>query len=159
MRTHTFTAVVIGSWLAAAIVLAAADDTTNDDVQKELKKLEGTWVWVSAEHNGRQVTDDFKDFRLILKGDKLTIKKGDDAATGSLKLDLSKKPKMITLSAVTWRGREVPDSVLGIYALDGDTLKVCYTSQGGERPKAFNTKDGTNLNPITLEVYEREKTK
>jgi uncharacterized protein (TIGR03067 family) len=152
MRTHALMLVVIGSWLAASVSPAAADDT-----EKELKKFEGTWLLVSSEHNGQQLPkDDLKDFRLTIKGDQFTSKQGTMTIAGTLKIDPSQKPKVVDATA-TQDGKKVAS--LGIYELDGDAMKVCYVAEGSERPKAFSTKGGTNDKPVMLDVYKREKAK
>jgi uncharacterized protein (TIGR03067 family) len=43
---------------------------------------------------------------------------------------------------------------LGIYALDGDTLKICYTMPGGERPKDFDSAVGSGRYSAT---WKRKK--
>jgi uncharacterized protein (TIGR03067 family) len=158
MRTHTLIAVVLGSWIAGAVPLAVADDTEKQEaVQKELKKFEGTWVMVAAERNGVKAPEDaVKTVRVIIKGDKFTIKEGDNTIEGTIVLDPSKNPRAYAASA-TENGKKI--STVGIYEFDGDTLKVCYTPEGEERPKEFSTKGGTDEHPIMLGVYKREKAK
>ena len=39
---------------------------------------------------------------------------------------------------------------IGIYELDGDKLKVCFTYPGGQRPKEFSDK-------LLMMVWKREK--
>jgi hypothetical protein len=46
--------------------------------------------------------------------------------------------------------------MLGIYALDGDTLKVCYDPQGQDRPKEFKSAADSN---VTFAVCKRVKAK
>jgi uncharacterized protein (TIGR03067 family) len=38
----------------------------------------------------------------------------------------------------------------GIYALEGDTLKICVNMENGERPKEFSSKPGLNQFVMTL---------
>ena len=158
MRTDTLVVVVIGSWLAATVMLAAAEEGTKQEVvQKELKKFEGTWVIASMERNRERAPKEaLKGIRLIIKGDKFAIKDGNMTLEGTFKVDPSQKPKVLDATA-TEDGKK--ETTVGIYEFDGDTLKVCYTPEGGERPKEFSTKAGTNEHPIMLDVYEREKAK
>ena len=41
-----------------------------------------------------------------------------------------------------------------IYELDGDTLKICYTLEGKDRPAGFESKEGTETLLVT---YKRAK--
>ena len=41
-----------------------------------------------------------------------------------------------------------------IYELSGDTLRVCYAFDGGERPMELATREGS---PWVLVTYKREK--
>jgi uncharacterized protein (TIGR03067 family) len=158
MKTHTLMAVVIGSWLVVTVSSFAADDKTKQEaVQKELQKLEGTWAMVSAEQNGEAAPKDaIQNIRVIFKGDKLTIKRGDVSLEGTIVVDPTQKPVAYDATA-TQNGKKL--STLGIYEIDGDTLKVCYVPEGGKRPKEFSTKGGTADHPIMLGVYKREKAK
>ena len=156
MRMHRLIVVVIGSWIAMASSLAAADDTEKQEaVKKELKRFEGNWVMVSAERNGVEAPKDFVNkVRMTIKGDKFTFKEGESTIEGTIVLDPSKKPRAYDASA-TQNGKKM--STVGIYEFDGDTLKVCYTPEGGERPKEFATKGGTDDHQIILAVYKRQK--
>ena len=41
------------------------------------------------------------------------------------------------------KGQGKGQTVLGIYALEGETLKLCYALPGRERPKTFTTAEGS----------------
>jgi uncharacterized protein (TIGR03067 family) len=149
MRAETLAVVVIGCLLAASVRLVAADEATKQEaIKKELKKFEGTWTMVSAELSGVKVHNDVsKNIRVIIKGDTLMNK--DRGTTTELTIvldDPSKKPR--AYSATGTRNGD-KQSTVGIYDMDGDTLKVCFTSEGGERPNVFSTKGGTQDHPIT----------
>jgi uncharacterized protein (TIGR03067 family) len=98
--------------------------------------IQGAWIAASAETSGKKVGDDqVKQCRLNFDGDKIEIVgliqgKGK----GTFKLDPTKKPKAIDIF--------IPDEddVLGVYELDGKTLKLCLTAGGGDRPKDFTGK-------------------
>jgi uncharacterized protein (TIGR03067 family) len=54
-------------------------------------------------------------------------------------------------------GTEGPNkgkTMLAIYELEGDSMKVCYDMSGKERPTEFKTKPGTAQ---FLAKYKREK--
>jgi uncharacterized protein (TIGR03067 family) len=106
-----------------------------------------------------QTKDDTEDHRLIFSGDEFSIKKGDETVIkGKFKIDSSKKPKQIELE-ITQASNEQFDgkTAVGIYELDGDTLKWCSNKPGdSERPKEFASDGGTSHLLVTL---KREKAK
>src|SRR5690348_6922028 len=103
---------------------ARADDKA--DVEKELKKFQGTWTFESVETGGKQEpAADFKGMTVIFEGGKYTVKKGDEVIqVGTQKLDPSKSPK--TLDVTVADGLNKGALMLGIYEITGDTLKVCF---------------------------------
>jgi hypothetical protein len=58
-----------------------------------------------------------------------------------LKLDPAKTPKTVDASIV--RGPQKGEVLLGIYSLEGDTLKVCLQMSGQERPTEFTAQAGS----------------
>jgi len=147
--------VVAVTLFACATCPGAVDDANEEVVKKELKKLEGTWALTSAERNGEKApAEAINDFRLVIKGNKLTIRVGGPPLEGTLTVDPSKKPSSYDATiAIDDRER----TSVGIYEFDGDTLKICFTDKGGERPKEFSTKGGTEEQPLSLHVYKRQK--
>jgi hypothetical protein len=47
-----------------------------------------------------------------------------------------------------------PKGVKGIYEIDGDTLRICVAKKGKERPKTFESKEGSGH---VLTVMKRVK--
>jgi uncharacterized protein (TIGR03067 family) len=66
--------------------------------------------------------------------------KKEDASEATFKIDPKAKPKALDITFTA--GRFKGDTVLAIYEIDGDTLKVCYstTEDGKGRPTEFDTK-------------------
>jgi uncharacterized protein (TIGR03067 family) len=141
MKWTVLTVMVVG-------LLVAADDPKDD-----LKKLEGTWTLVSGEKDGEKAGEAIlKTAKLVIKGDHHDVKIGDDVFKGTHKIDASKKPH--TIDAIDTEGVFKGKTTLGIYALEGDTFKVCFAKPGQDRPKEFSTKSGTGH---ILHVWKREK--
>src|SRR5262249_14318310 len=100
---------------------AWADDKA--DIEKELKKFQGTWSFESSEAGGQKLpADELKELILVFEGNKFTVKKGDQVVqVGTEKIDPSKSPK--TVDVTITEGPEKGAVMLGIYEIDGDTLK------------------------------------
>jgi len=123
---------IFGGWLIAA---EAQDD------QKELKKLEGTWVMVSGEAKGEKLSEQtVKNATLTIVGDKHTVKVGEDTLIGTHKLVPTKKPKEIDVTDT--EGPFKGKTLLGIYKLGKGEFTVCFAPPGKGRPKKFTTKSG-----------------
>ena len=75
-----------------------ADDKV--DLEKEVKKFQGTWTFESHESGGKELpAGELKGLILIFEGDKHTVKKGDEVIQGGMqKLDPSKSPKTIDVT-------------------------------------------------------------
>jgi uncharacterized protein (TIGR03067 family) len=141
-----------------ALGLLVGADSPNDDAKKVQEKLQGTWKAVTAERRGKSKEDD-EEHHLIFDGNKFSIKRaGQTMIQGTFKLDPSKKPKEIDMKITEdENGKHQGKTALGIYALDGDTLKWCVAEPGTtERPKEFSAPADTKLMFITL---KREKSK
>jgi uncharacterized protein (TIGR03067 family) len=141
-----------------ALGLLVGADSPKEEVKKFQEKLQGTWKPVSVEQRGESKEDD-EDHRLIFDGNKFRIKRGDQPIIqGTFKLDPSKKPKQIDMKITEdENGKHKGQTALGIFALDGDTLKWCIAEPGTtERPKEFSAPADTKLMFIT---FKREKSK
>ena len=130
---------------------AGADDKA--DVEKELKKFQGTWTFESVEAGGKKLpADQFKGITVTFEGDKYAVKKGDEVVEAATqKLDPSRSPK--TLDAKVTDGPNKGAVILGIYEISGDTLKVCFDPEGKKRPMEFKGESGSQ----TLVVHKRVK--
>ena len=130
---------------------ARQDDKAN--VEKELKKFQGTWTFESVEAGGKEVpAAEFKGITVTFEGDKYTVKKGDEVIqAATLKLDPSKSPK--TLDVTVAEGPNKGAVLLGIYEISPDTLKVCFDPEGKKRPTQFTSASGSQ----TLVVHKRVK--
>lgn len=96
------------------------------------KKLVGTWKGrVDNGATGHKLVITTK----LIKG---TKDEKRDLGDGTFKLDLTKKPWR--MDAAHSKGRRKGQTYLGIYMLDGDTLKWCVSTPGNERPTEFATK-------------------
>ena len=129
--------------VAAVMCLISSTARPDDKADLEKEKFKGTWTIESSETGGKTVPpDDLKGLIATFEGDKLTLKKGDTVILGgTLKLDPSKSPKAIDVTMV--EGPNKGTVMLGIYEIDGDTLKVCFDPQGKKRPTEFKSPAGS----------------
>lgn len=127
--------------------------TDKADVEKELKKFQGTWTFESVVAGGKKVpADAFKGVTITFEGDKYTVQKGDEVIQAATqKLDPSKSPKALDVTVA--EGPNKGTVILGIYEISGDTLKVCFDPEGKQRPTQFKSASGSQ----TLVVHKRAK--
>jgi uncharacterized protein (TIGR03067 family) len=147
MKTSLLAALAVTSlWAAYA---------TAGEAKKDLDKFQGTWVPVRVEVNGKpSPKESLESIKLEVKGDQFAITIGDMTVKGTLKLDPSQNPKAYDATGVR-DGKEV--KTVGIYAFEGEDLKLCYSAAPGARPKEFSSKGGTDKNRVVLAVYKKAK--
>src|SRR5436305_1791551 len=77
-----------------------ADD--KGDVEKELKKFQGSWTFESVETGGKKLpVEPFKGMTIAFTGDKYAVKNGDDAVeSATQKIDPSKSPKTMDAKVI-----------------------------------------------------------
>src|SRR5437868_4456841 len=125
-----------------ALSFLAADGSKQDETKKDLQKLQGTWAFVAIEENGvKKSPHDLKGMEDRLNwtftGSQLIRNLGSELAKGKFRINATKQLKEIDLFDYAKKG----DVIQGIYAFDGDQLKICLGSlQGGERPKSFGSR-------------------
>jgi uncharacterized protein (TIGR03067 family) len=136
------------------IGLLVGADAPADAVKKELAQLEGDWTMVSGERDGQAIPAEYlKNGKRVFKDGEVTVTLGDMLLMkAKVTLDPGKKPKAIDY--------DVTDGLLkgmkqvGIYEIDGDTIKFCFTNPDKDRPTDFTTKEGSGR---TLSVWKRAK--
>ena len=133
--------------LAAIGCLLLTHDAVAHAADADLQPLQGKWIVDSFAYNGNPV-DVMQGAVREFKEDKYTLApKVGDAINGVAKLDSTKNPKEIDLEV---NGR----TLKGIYALDGDSLRMSYTLNGDERPTELVSKPDSG---IVLVVHKRAK--
>ncbi len=123
-------------------------------VQDELKRFEATWKFVSIDAEGRPVPAElFKDDTLTLKGKRFTSTVRGRSTGGVFKIDPTAVPKTIDITFTDGPGKD--NSQKGIYELDGETQKICWSAPGKPRPTEFEAKPRSGR---ILQVLEKVKT-
>ena len=136
---------------ACPLLLVAGD---SDAVKKDMTQLQGEWSMVSGEIDKQPMPEALlKGSKRVAKGDETTVTIGGMLfMKAKFTVDPSKKPK--TIDYMMTEGLTKGKTQLGIYELDGDTVKFCFAKPGQDRPPEFVTKEGSGR---TLSVWKREK--
>ena len=115
--------------------------------------IDGKWSVSTAELAGDALpTELFQKMTLILDKEKYTLKSERLDDTGTMVADTTKKPMQLDIKGV--EGPNKGKTLLAIYELDGDSLKICYDLEGKARPTEFKTTKGTKQ---FLVLYKRIK--
>lgn len=135
--------ILIAGWMEAGV---CAGETAPADDAAERKKLAGFWKGFAVEGKGEK--PDQGPVKLELTISEKTIKgiekKGEgqiDHGEGSYTFDLTGTPRVLDAAKTNERGRK--EEWVGIYELDGDTLKWCVGRK--TRPATFETFKGQFL--------------
>jgi uncharacterized protein (TIGR03067 family) len=135
--------------LLGLALTVAAPGPKDKEKDKTPQKLDGAWVVEKIEGKGDkkegEVTFTFAD-------GKISIKAGgrDRAEDAAYTADAAKKPAEIDIKP--GKGQDV----LGIYEIDGDTLKICF-SAGGARPTEFKADEGSRTILVVLKRSKGDK--
>ncbi len=144
---------VVGLFIIAGSTMAA-DDSDN---KKLFKALEGAYKMTAAEASGEfKPPPGFLDSieKVTIKGNKLSFFfKGEggksEEKTATIALDAAAAPAHFDVMPED--GPNKGKTILGIVALEGETLKLCFNhAPGGNRPAEFKTAKGDNDMNCTL---------
>jgi uncharacterized protein (TIGR03067 family) len=124
----------------------ASGDPLGEAFTKELKALAGTWRPISAENNGyRASEEDLKGTVWIRDADgKWTMRRDGKTVVewAVQKIDATNNPKTIDIEITAGGYKGVV--YLGIYELEGDTLRICFAlPDRDERPTEFSATQGS----------------
>ncbi len=135
----------------ASLLIALLPTAAPADEKAELKKLEGTWKVVKIVNDGQEGdTEQLKDQRIIISGNKYTLKHPEHSSKGELELDPDQNPAHMDASYATDSGET--GRVECIYKIEGDKLSICWNQDS--RPSSFQAEAGSGNR---LMVFEREK--
>lgn len=106
----------------------------------EKKAMQGTWSATKAAKNGEDLAaEDLKSMKIVIKDDVITVAMGTESNSISFVLNRIASPNQ--LDALILDGPAKGKTRLGIFEIQDDVLKICWSS-GEKRPKKFNGDQG-----------------
>jgi uncharacterized protein (TIGR03067 family) len=110
--------------------------------QKELDRLTGEWSGVALVMNGQDIPADFfKGSTRVVKGNETTVTIGGQVVLkATFTVDPSKSPKTIDYTIA--EGPDKGKQQLGIYEVENELAKFCFSTPGKDRPTEFASKAG-----------------
>jgi uncharacterized protein (TIGR03067 family) len=138
--------------MTAAVCLVFGADDVQEAAKKDLAKLQGEWSMISAQQDGQEASKDLiRGSKRVCKEDELTVTIDDLLyMKAKITLDPSKKPKAIDYKVI--EGFKKGKTLLGIYEVEGDTVKFCFARPGKDRPDDFTADTGSGR---TASVWKR----
>ena len=130
-----------------------SNDLNSEAVRKDLESLQGEWTMVSGNLLGSPISRP-SECKLQCKGDEMTGFNGRESlpTTAKIIIDPSKNPKTIDFNFLNRPGDiyGTGNCCLGVYELDGDTLKICHCPSGGATHpvSGWHPKRPADLSPI-----------
>ncbi len=138
-------------WVMCSLILGTALLPAFAQPADDAKRLHGTWTATQAERDGK-AAEDALGHRLSFTGSRFQIRSKDGKVlyAGTVRVDASAKPAAIDFAHT--EGDLKGKSWKGIYALDGDTLKICDNAPNLDksRPTALEAKSGSGYVLVTF---------
>jgi uncharacterized protein (TIGR03067 family) len=139
--------------LVLVTVVASAAWAGGAGGNAERKALQGTWKPVAADYAGAKIPQgELNKIMLQVVGDEYIVHADKAVDRGTVKIDAGKKPKAMDITGTD--GPNKGKTMLAIFELEKDTLRVCYDLQGKERPTEFSS---SKEKPYFLVTYKRTK--
>ncbi|MCI0642164.1 MAG: sigma-70 family RNA polymerase sigma factor [Gemmataceae bacterium] len=134
---------------SAPVALIGDEAPKKPEVKTDKELLQGTWDVTEVVSDGT-ATDNLKGVQAVFDKDQLSLVGVAGKRDFSVKLDPTKKPKAIDLTALD--GEQKDKTNPAIYELDGDVLKLCMSNEPGKitRPAELASKEGSKLLLMTL---------
>jgi uncharacterized protein (TIGR03067 family) len=146
------------NWLPAiGLALAIGAPGAKEAPKKaEVPTIVGEWECVEFISAGRKATaKQVSEMRLVFEftvDGRFRVRPGTkDATEGTYSTDTAKDPAQLNYTPAK-NAKEIQ----GIYRVEKDTLTICVTGGGGERPTKFESPAGA---PIVLLTYKRVEKK
>lgn len=156
MKTPNFLFLVAAFLLPSIVVVAQVPKAPARDeaAKRDAQRLQGSWQFTTLVEDGKETPKDhLKNRTVFFGGDGFMVRDGRRILdAGTFKLDPAKNPK--TFNMIFAQGTKKGEVGLGIYTLEGETLKVCFDPTGQKRPTDLKSEPGSGH---YLAVYQRSK--
>ena len=120
--------------IAISVCVVVVSVEAEERAMTDEQKIQGTWQLVAGERHGKAFSDEMvKGVTLSFTKDVLTTKNKDRESNAKFRLRSDIAPKGIDLTMDGSVGE-------GIYALEGDDLKILHGEVGDPRPATFDPK-------------------
>jgi uncharacterized protein (TIGR03067 family) len=135
--------------MASAVLVLTVGAISADDK----KVLDGKWVIETVTRDGK-VDDAYTNATRVHEAGKYTMTAAEGkklpTTDGLYTIDSEKK----TIDMKPAGGRYKDKTLVGIFKLDGDTLTIAFAEPGKERPKDYESKEGSG---VVLAVMKKAK--
>ena len=119
--------------VAALTIVCVATGEEKDGAKKNLDKMQGTWRVVSWQMaDEKKAGDEVKKMKVTVKGNTLIYDTGEKRKKGEGEGTIKLDPKT---KAFDWTLTDLGTTMLAIYELKGDDLKIGFGNDGLFRPK------------------------
>ncbi|HQR42951.1 MAG TPA: TIGR03067 domain-containing protein [Gemmatales bacterium] len=133
------------------VLLVSLIQPPSDPISLEVSRLSGSWQVVTAQADGKEMTERLKGFRYVFDGQlmKLLDRQGRPMLRSDNKPD--ERPFLINVQTnprtmdITIQVKTKAFLSLGIYRLADEELTLCFAEPGAARPSDFKSKAGVTL--------------
>jgi uncharacterized protein (TIGR03067 family) len=116
-----------------------------------LRRMEGTWNFISLEVDGQPVPSSmFGNSLMLIDGDRFRMESPEANYEGVFTIDVESEPHRIDIDFI--EGPESGNRCEGLFQLEGDRVTFCLGLVGASRPERFATAKGSGH---ALEVLVR----
>lgn len=142
MRVHAMFALAAAAFLAAAGPQESATGSgqaPSSLAPQASDPMQGAWTIESFTLEGNDIDpEQLKNWRRIVDGKHVVWKNGEETMIElEIKYDAGQTPH--TLDSTIKSGEASGKTLLAIYELKDDRLKVCFANPGNARPKEFSS--------------------
>jgi erythromycin esterase len=113
-------------------------------IQKDIERMQGTWRMVALNQEGevQPLSGPLAQLQVVILGEQRTVQAGENVyAQARYRINPAADPP--TIDVLVTRGSASGMTMLGIYQLNGNRLRVCLASHGRPRPRDFSPKAGS----------------